>query len=156
MRLTAGQADESIAALVDALSLVDFRIMLRTKLGKELDQIIIADGLAASNLPAVILAVVQAAERGDWILGLVQEARSAIPTNRKLNRLSPQIDLPTDDAPTTIVLESLIEATNSFLDPEPWADRLLAAIPRVCRITRSRRARRLTSGPAFLWGPKWC
>jgi len=104
MRLTAGQVDELVAALVDAFNLIDFRIMLRTKLGKDLDQIIIAGGLAASNLPGVFFAVVEAAERGDWILDLVRGSRSANPTNKKLKGLSPQIDLPSDEAPTVTAL----------------------------------------------------
>ena len=153
MRLTAGQEDELIAALVDAFNLIDFRIMLRTKLGKDLDQIIIAGGLAASNLPGMFFAVVEAAERGDWILDLVRGSRSANPTNKKLKGLSPQIDLPADEAPTVTALESLIEATNSFLDPEPWAASLLEAIPRVCRITIPH-GKESFFGTGFLVGPE--
>jgi hypothetical protein len=124
MRLTAGQVGELVAALIDAYDLTNFRIMLRTELGKDLDQIIIAGGLAAPNLQGMIFAVVGAAEREDWILDLIRGARSANPTNKMLNGLSPQIDLPSDESPTTAALESLIEATNSFLDPEPWASQL--------------------------------
>ncbi len=153
MRLTAGQVDELVAALVDAFNLIDFRIMLRTKLGKDLDQIIIAGGLAASNLPGVFFAVVEAAERGDWSLDLVRGSRSANPTNKKLKGLSPQIDLPSDEAPTVTALESLIEATNSFLDPEPWASSLLEAIPRVCRITIPQ-GKQTFFGTGFLVGPQ--
>jgi len=70
-----------------------------------------------------------------------------------LNGLSPQIDLPSDESPTTAALESLIEATNSFLDPEPWAASLLEAIPRVCRITIPQ-GKVSFFGTGFLVGPE--
>jgi hypothetical protein len=154
MRLASGQVDGFLRALNDGYDLPSFTTMLRTKLGKELQQIIIAGGYVAPNLPSTFRAVIETAEREDWVLDLIQAAKQGNSTNVLLGRFAAQVDLPSNEPlPSERGLESLVRATNSVLEPLSWIARLLEIVPRVCRI-KITTSDETYFGTGFLVGPE--
>ncbi|MGH2533846.1 MAG: effector-associated domain EAD1-containing protein [Thermomicrobiales bacterium] len=143
MKLTGGQYDQLTDALLDAFpSLGRLRRMVRTGLGRSLDEITLGD-----NLRELVEELVDAAESEGWTAELVEAARASNPGNPMLFAFAQE----TGSAPATPNLEELIRHTNAFHDVTTFLTRLGEISAQICKV-EIRSPGIETTGTGFLLG----
>ncbi|HEX2988953.1 MAG TPA: effector-associated domain EAD1-containing protein [Chloroflexota bacterium] len=129
MRLNGRQYERLVSALVDAYPTV-FRLrqMLRYRLDKNLDTIALGD-----DLLEIAFKLVQAGEAEGWTSNLVLAARESNTGSPDLLALAEELGLASSSVSNNAI-ESIIRASNSFLDVEVWRERLGQVETQVCRV----------------------
>ena len=173
MTLTVSQRTRLDAALRDAFrSYADLGRMLNLGVGRNIN-----DYVAPAGLKRVVVELVDTAEAEGWSQDLVTGALLQNPGNPSLRALVDEgvfslgpvaralLDDPGNEAAAELsphsqllaglqrqALEAIVEKAVGFLDPVPWAARLLAEANRICRIevVSSDEA---SFGTGFLVGP---
>jgi hypothetical protein len=138
MRLEGDEVDRLSEATMDAFSPDELRRLLRRRVNRDLDRITLAD-----DYTTMVEAVIDDAERRDWVEELVAAQRDARPKNIRFQEIAQrlgigaQIVLATDVETRPIDaagLERVIVKTNAFLDIVQFREGLATVEPTVCRI----------------------
>jgi hypothetical protein len=146
-RLTGQQYQQFSEALRDAFNEAGLRRMLRFRLERNLDDIVIA-----RSLEELVFEVIGTAEAEGWTDRLLRAARESNPGNAMLLAFSQQFGLAPTDAPSRPALERLIRTTNTFLDVPAWRSKLGQLETQVCRIEVTTNGG-VQYGTGFLLGP---
>ena len=138
MRLRGEDVERLSDELRAAYTPSELRQFLRTRLERSLDDISVAD-----TYPAQSFALVEAAERGDWVPELVAAAHESRPGNAAFQEFAQRLGagarvaLATDSGQQELDasgLERVIVKSNQFLDIEEFRSRMSAIEPTVCRV----------------------
>jgi hypothetical protein len=126
MRLTGPQGRQLLNVLSEAFSKDELAELVRYSLETPLENIVGDKGLRA-----VVLAIIEYAERRDAIDRLILDARQLNPQNEALAELAGTLQMTPDAA---LFLERIIPGQYPIFDPAEWRQSMVDAENRVCQI----------------------
>jgi hypothetical protein len=145
--LTGAQYEQFSKALRDSFTAASFERMLRFRLDRRLEDIIIDGGMEQ-----ITFEVIKVAEAEGWTAALLGAARESNPGAPSLLAFAQQFGIAPTNAPSRPELERIIRETSSFFDVTRWRTQLGEIEGRVCRVEVATSAA-TTYGTGFLLGP---
>jgi hypothetical protein len=146
MQLTLIQLGEFREALKSVFSLSDFELMLKDRLGKNIE-----DFTPPARRDLAFSSVLEEANDEEWIIDLAIAVRAARPKSLQLRRILEEFGVLTA-IPAGPELERIVVESNSLLNIHDWSSKLIDVEGRVCRITDGEGGSAQPLGSGFLVG----